>query len=378
METICIIADGYPYGESSHCVFVRDLAVEFAGMGKKCTIIVPQIAGKQKLPYQWQDSVADSVLINVYAPTYIACSSKPGLVALTMFFHRLAVRRTLKREKIVPDVVYGHFLYLNGLTAIEAAKGYHAASFVACGENSNRLLPDSRPYSTGLKIHGWKQKLNRATGFICVSGENERLLKKTGFIDPSKSTCVIPNGVNTSVFQPLSREDARRRLGINENDFVVIFVGALILRKGNRRVDEAAKGLEDVKTIFLGNGEFSPESDCIYCGTVLHDDIPKYLSAADVFVLPTTGEGCCNAIIEAVCCGLPVISSSGRFNDEILSDDYSIRVDPMSIDEIRDGILKLQRDRVLLKRMGEAALKASGRFSLKNRASRILDYMEGR
>lgn len=113
--------------------------------------------------------------------------------------------------------------------------------------------------------------------------------------------------VNEDVFRAGDNKICRRKLGINDEDFVIIYVGAFIERKGNKRVDEAVADLSNVKTIYIGSGEFTPRSNCVFCGTVEHDLVPTYLSAADIFVLPTTGEGCCNAIVEAICCGLPMI-----------------------------------------------------------------------
>lgn len=67
-------------------------------------------------------------------------------------------------------------------------------SFIACGENSNRLLPGAIPYTTGLMYHGWRNLISKVNGIICVSTENMKLLLSTGFIDEEIPTVVIPNG----------------------------------------------------------------------------------------------------------------------------------------------------------------------------------------
>lgn len=376
---VCIIADGYPYKNSNHCVFVRDLVVEMYKQGVECTVVVPQMimpCKKSYLPYHWEEPIDGLGSINIYAPKYISFTSKPIFMKLTMRSHMKAVKNVLENENIQIDVFYGHFIYLNGLTAVALAKEYGKKSYIACGENSNRLLSRSIPYSVGLKFHNWRETLNQVNGIICVSSENEKLLKTNGFIDENVSTCILPNGVNNKVFFPRNYEDCRKTLGINIDDFVVVFVGAFIERKGNKRVDEAIVDLKNVKSIYIGTGEFEPKSNCIYCGPVKHDDIPLYLSAADVFVLPTTGEGCCNAIVEAISCGLPIVSSNGQFNDDLLDDSYSIRVNPNSVIEIKKAIASLLNDRSLLLAMKSNAQKRAKSFSLAERASRVIEYIK--
>ena len=104
--------------------------------------------------------------------------------------------------------------------------------------------------------------------------------------------------------------------------------------------------------------------------------MPVYLNAADVFVLPTLHEGCCNAIIEAMACGLPIISSDRAFNYDILDEKNSILIDPLSINDISTSIKTLMKDSDLRKSMSDASLVKAKSLSIRNRAIRILQFME--
>lgn len=380
MKEICIIADGYPYKKNNHCVFVRELIAQFAKDGIKCSVIAPimMLPGKKReVPYHYKDIVDENFEINVFRPRFLHITSKPFLMGISSALHAKAVCRVIKKENLHPEIMYGHFIYHNGLSAMVAAKKYKSKAFIACGENSHRLEKESNPYSTGLKWHNWRGKLKEACGIICVSSANKELLESTGFIDDKMKTCVIPNAVDTKTFCCLDKEKAKKKLEIPEEKFTVIFVGSFCDRKGNIRVDEALCGEKDVQTVFIGKGEeFIPKSNCLFCGTVKHSELPLYLNAADAFVLPTTGEGCCNAIVEAIACGLPVISSENSFNDDILDDGYSIRINPMNVEEIRKAVLKLKNDPALCENMRRKALKESEKFSMEERAKRILDFME--
>ena len=97
---------------------------------------------------------------------------------------------------------------------------------------------------------------------------------------------------------------------------------------------------------------------------------------ADIFVLPTLNEGCCNAVVEALACGLPVVSSDRPFNYDVLNESNSIMVDPMNVDEIADAIRKLKEDKELRHRLAEGALKMAEELTIDRRAQRILEFME--
>ena len=107
-----------------------------------------------------------------------------------------------------------------------------------------------------------------------------------------------------------------------------------------------------------------------------HDSIPVLLNAADVFVLPTLAEGCCNAIIEAMACGLPVISSDLPFNHDILNITNSILIDPMNINEIRDAIIKVKNDAELRERLSQGAMETAKKLTIEARTDHILAFLE--
>ena len=375
----CFITDGYPYKESNHCVFVRELVAQLVKEGVQCSVIAPVMTrpGKKvNIPYHYTDVIDVEHTVDVYRPTFIHFSSKPGLMGVSSLLHVKAVKNVIEKENLRPDVIYGHFIYQNGLSAIAVAKKHNCSAYIACGENTHRLEKGSIPYSVGLKWHGWRKKLKHVSGMICVSGVNRDMLLSNGFVDENTKMCVIPNAVDTKTFCVTDKKEAREKLGFPENEFIAVFVGAFCDRKGNLRVDKALAEDKDVRTVFIGKGaEFSPKSNCLFCGSVKHDELPAYLNAADVFVLPTTGEGCCNAIIEAVCCGLPVVSSEDSFNDDILDDSYSIRINSMNVMQIRDAVSKLKNDRTLLEKMHNNAIEASETFSIEERARKILRFI---
>jgi glycosyltransferase involved in cell wall biosynthesis len=127
----------------------------------------------------------------------------------------------------------------------------------------------------------------------------------------------------------------------------------------------------------VGSGEVKPASaQILFRGVVDPRRMPELYSAADLFVLPTTEEGSCNAVLEAMACGLPIVTSSGRYMDDIVDDDVAVRVDPMDVRAIREAIVALMNEPARRKSMSEASLAKSKQFDINLRASRVATWLE--
>lgn len=376
---ICFILDWYPTKTNNGCVFVKHLIYAIAEKGFKCTVIAPKIRfiQKEKVPYKRIEHTEGGNEITIYTPEYVHLGSKKQTIKLSMNNHFRSVMRVIKKENIRPDAVYGHFIYQCGLSAAKVGEKLGIPSFCACGENSLRFESSSEPYTTGLTYAGWKEILKKLSGIISVSSNNSRLLIENEFVPENIKMNVFPNGTDSKKFYIMDKTEARKKLGFDENAFIVVFTGAFTERKGIDKLNEALKHCENVYSVFLGDGEIKPNCDNIlFCGKVNNSQVVNYLNAADAFVLPTKGEGCCNAIVEALVCGLPVISSDLSFNDDILNDDNSIRIDVDNVSELENAIKKLRDDIHLRNRLSAGAVASSDNLSISTRADRILRFME--
>ena len=215
-------------------------------------------------------------------------------------------------------------------------------------------------------------------GVVCSSRKNYDDSVEHGLITQNSRTAIIPNGYREDEFYVTDRAQAREKLGFDSSAFIVAFVGGFEDRKGTRRLSSALDRFPDVYSIFIGKGNEPPTCrNILYQGVVEHNRLCTYLNSADIFVLPTNAEGCCNAIIEAVACGLPVVSSNKSFNNEILDDSYSIRINENSVDEIADAIRCLKDDCELRRRMSESAATASAQFKISRRGQAIVGFILG-
>ena len=378
MKQICFILDWYPTKTNNGCVFAKHLICAIADRGFDCVVIAPRIknAKTEEIPYCREDMTEKGSVIKVYTPTYFHLSSRKQTMKISMNNHYKAVMKTLKKENLHPDVVYGHFIYQCGLTAARVGEKLGIPSYCACGENSLRLIKNSEPYTTGLRFCNWKSILSSLTGIVSVSGYNRSLLLENGLVDDKMPIGVFPNGFNKNKFFVMDQHQARQQLNLPDDKFIVAFTGTFKESKGVRELCAAINQLDDVYSILMGKGDLKPDcKNILFCGSVPNDDLHVYLNAADVFVLPTKGEGCCNAIIEALACGLPVISSDLAFNDDVLNEKNSIRIDVESEQQIADAINQLKEDTKQREMLVQGAVDSSKSLSITERAKRILEFM---
>ncbi|SFT25338.1 glycosyltransferase family 4 protein [Paenibacillus sp. BC26] len=371
---ICFIVPNYPRPDDPVYTFVRQLVCSIADQGVKCSVIAPQSVTKiffkkaKKRPLFWEDLSENKNVIDVYQPLYFSFSNYKLLnMNPSNIFIQRAVTKAFNGIKSKPDVLYAHFWH-NGVIAGSIGEMKSIPVFVATGESKIWV----KDLYSDKKIH---KSLKDIKGVICVSSKNMQESIELKLAVKEKMT-VIPNSINNKLFHPINKSEIRKKLNFNENDFIVAFTGSFNHRKGVMRLSEAVQKVNGVKSIFIGSGELKPtETGNLFTGRLPHNDIVDYLNAANVFVLPTLAEGCSNAIIEAMACGLPIISSDLPFNDDILDVSNSIRVDSNNIDEIASAIQYLKDNSERQATMSEASKIKAKELDINNRAKRIIEFI---
>ena len=359
-------------------VFFRNLIYAMADEGVNCTVISPVPVTKYRfatssIPKETIDTTPNGNSVKVYYPRYVSVSSKKILgfntgILTEKLFNKSAVK-VAKSLNDKFDAVYGHFFISGGLSAINIGKLKNIPSFVAYGECNydTEVINQFRDLT--------KKDVESLSGIIAVSSHNASVLRtKAAFA--GIPMIVAPNSVDTSLFYKKNKDVCRDKFGLPHDKFIVGFVGGFIERKGDKRLLEAVNGIDDVYCAFAGRGSDAPSGEkVLFCNALDHDEIPDFVNAMDAFCLPTLNEGSCNALVEAASCGVPIISSNLPFNDDLLTDENSIRIDPKSVDEIRAAILKVYNDQDYREFLAKAICKSSKQFDIVARCRKILTFI---
>jgi glycosyltransferase involved in cell wall biosynthesis len=199
--------------------------------------------------------------------------------------------------------------------------------------------------------------------------------------------------VDLEEFSPVAdKVSLRKELGLPLNKIVAIYAGYLQKQKGIYEMLEAFCRIHKVEPNIMlcvcGGGreelkftqmvrERNLEHVIRILGEVHPDQMNKWMKASDLFVLATHTEGMPNVVMEAMACGLPVVTTTVGGLPEAIGDcEGAILVPPRDVDKFEDAVLKVLRNEQLRERMGLAARKrAEERFGIQQNARKILDFL---
>jgi len=253
----------------------------------------------------------------------------------------------------VAEAAKNPFAYLRALAAARRSK----PELVICGHMNLLPVAFNRPL---LVVHGfeaWKRRrasLHKCRGVISVSAlTRDRLVGWSGYTGP---TYVLPNAVRLEQYgiRP-KRADLVERYRV-AGKRLLLTVGRLDSAERSKGFDEVLEvmaGLpEDVVYMIAGGGNDFPRLQkkaadlgiahrVIFTGLFDERDKPDLYNLADVYVMPSRGEGFGFVFLEAMACGLPVIGSKADGGREALRDgELGLLVDPESRAELRAAIVE--------------------------------------
>tara|TARA_B100000315_G_scaffold212472_1_gene209859 strand:- start:2068 stop:3189 length:1122 start_codon:yes stop_codon:yes gene_type:complete len=250
------------------------------------------------------------------------------------------------------------------------------------------LYPDMEPLKFRIYMRCMiKAITKRADLIIAVSASTKSDLVNILNV-PEEKIRVVHSAVNEKYYKLEHKNSSiKKKYNINKNYF--LFVGDLLPRKNISKLFEAFSLLperikNEYQIVIVGGRKYSFKrientlkennltSSVIFTGYINEEDILLLYNSADIFVFPSFYEGFGFPILEAMSCGVPVITSNVSSMPEIAG-DAAILIDPNDSEELAGAISTLVDDADLRQKKIEAGFKRANLFSLKKMTEKTVN-----
>lgn len=240
-------------------------------------------------------------------------------------------------------------------------------------------------------------------GAALIISTSNYITNKVKTINDYANKCItIYSGIELEKFNvsSISSNIQREKLGLSDNDFVMLFSGRVTAEKGIMELTEAMNLLHNqlnIKLLIIGSsfyGNADNENEfakslkaksvalkdrIIFTGFIPYSEMPNYLSLADVAIIPSVWDDPFpTTVLEAQAMGLPIISTRRGGIPEEVTEENAILLDTDEhfIDNLANTILDLYKHPDKRKKMSEASLKRSKLFDKETYAKNFFAALE--
>lgn len=367
-------------------VYVRDLARELGRLGIQVDVFTrsedmcqPQV--KHDLGY-------GARVIHVKAGPEVPVRPPEILPHLDEFVD--GVLEFAAHENAAYDVIHGHY-WLSGLVAEKLRDAWLAQSgkrlpiiqmFHTLGHMKNQINPNKDEQAPQSRIDGEMRVIHEIADRITSPTIAELNQLQALYGASGDNVTLISPGVDLSRFKPVERNAARDYIGINQNEFNIMFVGRIEPLKGIDTLIEAAAILRDNHPDEMANSSFTivggdpwaenPQTEMArlqglrdelqvqdivgFVGAKNQNELPYYYSAADVVVMPSHYESFGLVALEAMAMGTPVIASEvGGLAHLVRDARTGFHIPPRNPEALAHRICDLMFNPGLVEKLGNQA-----------------------
>jgi len=260
----------------------------------------------------------------------------------------IALIRFIKERGISFDLVHAHYTWPSGAIA-NLIKDEFDKPFIIT-EHTSQTLERALRREDRWYISTWK----RCDAIIRVRKKDIPLIAETGV--PADKLFYVPNGFDAAKFREMDKGLCRKKLNLPESKKLILNVANFYSKvKGHEILIKALSKVqlqhEEIYCVLIGDGKLKDRiqkliveeklSDrVLLMGSKPHSEIPAWINAADIFVLPSLSESFGVVQIEAMACGKPVVATMNGGSEEIIiSDDYGLLCKPGDPEGLAEKIL---------------------------------------
>ncbi|MDD3247661.1 MAG: glycosyltransferase family 4 protein [Methanosarcina sp.] len=349
-KNLLIISNDFPDAENKYArnIFVKEQVLSLKKYFENIYVVCPVAAGMEFLrKTRYENYMIDNV--HVYFPKYLnfPLFYKYGKDMWT-YFEEKAIQKLIKKESLKFDLIHAHFTWCSGVVAVKLKETYNVP--VVITEHTSQTFTNAIEKKESQFVRSW----NLCDAIIRVRKGDIPLFESVGV--SLDKVYHVPNGYNQISFPGPDSQYCKKKLGLPLNNKVILNVGNLYSEvKGHKYLIEAMGEIiskrKDVLCFIVGGGKLENKlkkqirsaglEDYIkIVGTRPYTEIPLWMSACDVFVLPSLSESFGIVQIEAMGCGKPVVATYNGGSEEVLiSDNYGYLVEPAKPKELAEKIL---------------------------------------
>lgn len=368
-------------------VYVREVARALAGQG-----IAVDIFTRRSEPgddVAWLSPGVRVIQIEA-GPLDLSKEDLPSFIP--QFTSNLA--EYVELEGLSYDIIHSHY-WLSGKVAARLKERWSVPfvhTFHTLGRVKNEALRAGDLPEPPLRLVGEGKVIEEACAIVASTDEERRCLVDLYSAHPERIH-LIPPGVDHRLFTPGDKTEARRLLGIDPADKVLLFVGRLQPLKAVDTAIQALAELADrdrrIRLLVVGGasgqtGQSEPQrlarlADSLGVSSRLtfvpaqpQTALPDFYRAADVCLVPSHTESFGLVALEAQSCGLPVVASSvGGLKHIVQHGRTGYLVSPWSPRAFAERAFRIMTDEATQQNMSSLAVCSSGDFSWERSAREL-------
>jgi len=264
------------------------------------------------------------------------------------------------------DILHAHLAFAPAMAACVAGRLLNKAVIIKFGNSGDfgdvqELMSTWRGRQMLFILSHW------ADAYIALTDEMEKEMHIVGF-ESSKIIRMV-NGVDTNLFCPSEhKQTAKDAIGM-AGKTIVLFTGRFASQKSLPMLiiafEHVVRSLNHIHLFLVGKGDTQKtlEGMVVDLDITSHvtitqggSNVQPYLNVADIFVLPSLGEGISNSLLEAMASGLACVATNVGGSAEVLAGGAcGVLVSPNNVEQLADAIIHLVSNPNEMKRLGMLA-----------------------
>ncbi len=375
-------------------VYVRELTRQLGRLGAHVDVFTR--SQDEHVPHVLHDLGYGNRVVHVPAGPEVPLPKQELIDFIPDFVH--GVQEFARTKGLCYDLIHSHY-WMSGVAALELKRSWNLPivhMFHTLGLMKQRVARQPDEADGESRLQGERQVIQQVERIVAATPAELAQLQWLYQADTRKIV-IIPPGVDTSHFYPISGDEAKEAIGIPLCERMLLFVGRIEPLKGIDILIQAIALLRQ-RNIYVclavigGDPDSSPQAQSsemarlkmlreqagltdlvTFLGKRGQDTLPYYYSAAEAVVVPSHYESFGMVALEAMACGTPVVASQVGGLAFLVQDGvtgFTVPVDEPQA--LADRLALLINDRALRQKLGEQAHAVAQQYAWENIAARVL------